>query len=1300
MSNFIWNDLPLLDNGPKSDLTPEPIGADPTKWVDATDWNALRQALLDIQTVLTTPGVPNPASIAAFGAIPSKSIFTETNGASNAIDAALQASGFGSGNEAFVPPGDFVISRPICLPGHAAPQTWTLFHGQSAGESRLWIGAGTSTSPNLVQGFAGPMIISVAGGSDDTFPGVSYGAPLVGGVGQSLVATYDQAFWLHDAWAWTAALNTLSALSVQLWFNGTSFYQGNQGGFIIGSKGPPASGIPYGAAQNQCFGIYATPSGIGFTLSAYFTTQTTPTVTLTNGTVYTFGTSYNLELDYDGANVWFYVNGVHQAHAAATGVVYRLPWEAVAFNFGSPEWYLSGPPLGMNANYDSIRLSQVARNTGTGSFTPPVAKYTWDANTLGLINFDQGAPPGLCANANFIMGQAAFGSASGYVPHFIRYTRGQAGEPSGSSGVALLRIEDLTLGCLGYIPGIVQYQTSRSRVKRLFIYDAGMYGILSADTGSYWNEYDDIYIDGSSGTGMCVLALRANNVSTTNCRIGQQYFGGIITDCTDQAGGASIGPPYWQNAASMFPFIFGPTSEGYFSTFLVQGCGNDSEGFVSTMQAAMLVWGIETAVFQNNVWQSGYSYWTTTGDNSISNPTTGTPCVAYLSIPPSGVTHIGDVFAPSALSPWMLYKSPYATGFANLIDCEVPTFVINNLSGSPVPLFNGQGWVVQKTPTQANNQQGISVSDIQANNLTGTFTIKGGTTVISVQFLVPEPDGNFTLWFQSISSTGSPAVNSTHVHDYAPNADGTGFTGHLEADPGAGVFITFAYWLCRTFPPPLYSSFTPTLPSTINPNPLVAVSPTGDFVIATTLVPTNGKNFVYNSTPGTEVAFQWGAPTTNWCDCALVNGCEWYIAFANGVGYAGLVVDSWVSGNGKLCGLLNPGTHNVVAAKQGGLWTPQMDGGVLPYPVPVSGLTGTEQSPIYVGQNSSAGQLLSSAALRDFKIDTLLARAVTSEPDYGPNVLPQYALFGDSFTVGLSSSSSIGGWASQVVTNRFGSKYYWMACSTSARAVQMVATSWPLAGSLGGPFWTLWGQNKTSILQGVCVFIGFYDLLYDGASATTVWNAILGMLQGSQATAYFLPNTAGTATCVINGVSFNSVFNTNATTTVNNLVSTINASAPTNTIVTASLDTSFGIRMKLTAVALGPSGNGISLSTNGVSGAAWQNALGYALTATAGAGKGLMTLPVPKIVLCTVPPFGNSPSYTVGKDTQRTTLNSTITAYVAGSGGVLTLADVDVTLRDPAAHQNILAAYLAADNETLTNAGHTAMYGLINPLLP
>jgi len=88
------------------------------------------------------------------------------------------------------------------------------------------------------------------------------------------------------------------------------------------------------------------------------------------------------------------------------------------------------------------------------------------------------------------------------------------------------------------------------------------------------------------------------------------------------------------------------------------------------------------------------------------------------------------------------------------------------------------------------------------------------------------------------------------------------------------------------------------------------------------------------------------------------------------------------------------------------------------------------------------------------------------------------------------------------------------------------------------------------------------------------------------------------------------------------------------------------------------------------------------------------------IVLCTIPPGGANPSYSAPKEAVRQAANTGIRNLVASNPTKYTLADADLTLRDPAAPQNFLAAYLSTDNIHPSSAGHAALYTLLNPLLP
>ena len=1234
----------------------------------------------------TAGAATNIHDIRSFGALTNASNSSGTNDAITGIEAAIAAGSASLGAfSLYATEGFWFVSRPICLPGTGKR---IKFFGDGQFLTQIYPGPGDSTSPAQVQQFAGPLFY-VGGFGSITFP--TYVGPLVGGTGQAMQLNANYAFWLHDAYAWNTIINTLSSMSLRCWVNPSALGDNNSPTQIVGSRGP-VQGNGNDPLGDIGFGMYCIPSTPGnFKFSAFLTTQVSGQQNIVSSS-FAIGTTHNIEMDYNGAFFDFYVDGVNQGHLATTGVILRQPWEGVSIGFSGPEFSYLGIQ-GIYGVIDSIELASVARHTGTGSFVPPVAKYTADSNTLGLINFDQGAPPGLCANNPFIMGQSSNGGTV-LVPHFIRFIEQGFGPGANLPGTAFVEMEDFQVNCRGATSGIVAYQTSNSTMKRLFIFAPTMFGLDWWDPGSFYNYVEDISVEGSNGTGLLFYG-NAKNITTVNCRIGGHYVTGLIKGHQDQPGGASVGPPFWQNNSSFFPFIAGPSIEGSFNSFVTfEGCSIDAESLFPTMKAGVLVFGaLGNFRCKSNIWSTlGCSYAPTgiPGSN-------GTPSVMYLDAPASGALHENDLFGPAMLASQAIKKQ---FNFSNLVELK-NCFYNGETYPTPVPLTLALGFLMQRTPTQVNNQVGLSTSDLLSNNLVVDFQAIHGQAFSVVRFFNPEPDGNFRLYFALRGFTGTtPATGSLNNPTYTTLTDGTGFNVFFGADPGGSCVVSWTAFLVRVQPPPLLDIVNPTLPSSAT-NPLVTAAPTGDFGTGMTIVPANGTNFVYNGN-GTEVIFQWGAPTTNWLMYGLNGGCQWIAEYNVAEGWFGAPIDSFCY-KGRLFGMLNPGPHNLIAAKVNGLWMPTLDGGLPPSPIPINNLTGIQQTPIYIGQNASAGQLLTSAGTaRDLKMDPLEARVFSSEPDAGPLLMNQAAFFGDSFTVGTTSTSSNGGFASQIASNRYGTTYYWFACSSQGRAVKMVKSNSDEVGGVG--FWGEWGSGQMSNFTGVCVFAGFYDLLYDGASSATVLTALKGFFEGTQATALYSVPGSGTATCVINSISFTATFNTSYTVTANNLIALINASGPTTALVTPSLTTDqFGhSAVLISAVTRVPGGNCIPLSTNGENGAVWYNLAlpSGGATNTDGAVAGLLSLGSPPIMaLCNIPPFGNSTFYTSGKDTQRTTLNAALVTYQAAHPSI-TLIDLDSNLRDSSAHQNILASYLGSDNETLSNAGHTVVLGLLTGVLP
>jgi hypothetical protein len=103
----------------------------------------------------------------------------------------------------------------------------------------------------------------------------------------------------------------------------------------------------------------------------------------------TNGVAYNLQFDYDGAHIRAFKNGIVVASSVQTGAVAMTP--ASEFSIGSPvnTAYVFGGISSAPFTIDSIEFALVSRNTS--NFTPPTTKYTVDANTIFLINFDDTA---------------------------------------------------------------------------------------------------------------------------------------------------------------------------------------------------------------------------------------------------------------------------------------------------------------------------------------------------------------------------------------------------------------------------------------------------------------------------------------------------------------------------------------------------------------------------------------------------------------------------------------------------------------------------------------------------------------------------------------------------------------------------------------------------------------------------------------------------------------------------------------------------------------------------------------------
>ncbi len=1300
--------------------------------------------------------------------------------------------------------GDFYISRPLVLP----PDTQVF--GDSKYLSNFHVGTGDSSTPTLVQGFAGPLVhlsgTPLATNGQYAFP--EYTTSLLTGSGQAMkmrpgagfgTLAYAGSFDIDDCFAWSKWLNRSvvytnpSAISLRCQFKFTT--SNTSATQIVGTKGPEIDGVT--AFQDVGIGLwvyYNTGTG-GHRFEAFLTTTGNGQQVITGLADITPGQSYNLELDYNGSFFDFYVDGVNQGHLAASGTVYKTGWEDATVGVAGPEWTNSW--IATTGVIDSIELARVAYHTGTGSFTPPTSKYTWGADTMWLCNFDQTVPTGQV----FVVAQTRPNLAStGYILHYCRVKSDQ----SFINAVRYCTLRDIGLYCESSTSGIMFWGADHNDLNNVFVDSPVGYGIACYDANSFFCKVIESDVTSCNGTSVLFLGY-TEKLKTVGSIVGIQLLGGWGYYNTDQPAGSD----------SFISMIYGPSGSPYNSLW-VQGCSTDEEGAFTLQRYSTLI-------------QAANMFSATFQDNAHDSLFTSHKACTYTGVPFNGSTHIGDAFFsnPNGGSSVALTRTNEFEGKVTLINCSFPNR--DPFSNDTSNVIEGQGWVVQVNEgTPATNLTGFSITDVQAFNLAGDAFVLHGYTTGVVEFQVPEIDNRYTITLTPKTHFGTaPAAGAWLVKSYTPSA--TGFTFDVEVDPGTDCILYFTWHLLRTYGGPLSYTYVPAIPSSVA-NPLLAV--TGDFAVGVSLIPTAGNNtFTWNFTHAAETILEGGTtPGTDWWELYIHAGGQ-FVGTINGQSST-LYGRCFVSENGKLCSLLHPGTHNVVLSViQNGDLNVYVDGGKATF-LGQNTETWTQPATKYTGARWDTSQALTLATLRNEKEDRQAFLTITTEPDAGPQAgMLIGAFFGDDYCLGVGCSTDAGSYASQLAGTKYGAGtyFYYLAVEDAFRAE--LEDNEPFGPGLGvvdgflTRFWAPWGSLQTDIDTAV-VNLGTNDLLLAGDSAADVWTSMQKMLEGVAASLVWVPGTqnyaalnefvcptSGTATCVIGIYSVNVSFNTSAAQTCIDLAATINGTAGLQDLVVAvafrqppdpippvfadptitnpillSGNASGGLQTVLILVNpasfTGADGNGIACSSDGVGGARWgnpvtflgisslitiagqtlnasfvvdadttvdaiiaamaangtinalvtgtrvasqlvvtANAVGSAGNAIFVAGQnsdgiggwqtlltrdkhlengydGLLSTGVSTIIVANVPPFGDAPGYSAGKNTQRGLLNTSIANWVtahAGDGALL--ADFDAALVDGGDPTKIDPLYLDS-GQWINDAGQTVLVGVVGPLLP
>jgi hypothetical protein len=117
-----------------------------------------------------------------------------------------------------------------------------------------------------------------------------------------------------------------------------------------------------------------------------------PTISGANATP---GITHHLAVTYDGSTATLWLDGVSLKTASASGNWTILPYESFMVADQGVQVYpgMQTTVPTAPAFYDSLRISNIARYTA--NFTPPTAKFVWDANSVALFNWpSSGVPTG------------------------------------------------------------------------------------------------------------------------------------------------------------------------------------------------------------------------------------------------------------------------------------------------------------------------------------------------------------------------------------------------------------------------------------------------------------------------------------------------------------------------------------------------------------------------------------------------------------------------------------------------------------------------------------------------------------------------------------------------------------------------------------------------------------------------------------------------------------------------------------------------------------------------------------------
>lgn len=397
--------------------------------------------------------------------------------ANSAVTNALSADSQSTG-ELYFPLGTYRISQPIQITAQGL---------RVRGQGYVQFNATAGMTKFRATYAYGPMML--VGNWD-----IVTTTKLVTGSGFALRFNNDSAGWFNLRDAATLDINGLTAFSVECFINFDTLTNSVTRN-IIRSKGQWLTND----AESSAFHIRQEIFGGTTRLAGSLTTSDGTFTVNSAGGALTAATTYHIAMTYDGANLRLYAaipgaSSTVLATTAATGTVVQDVSEDVMLGVETrytPEGYDGvNPSFGSTGGtIDSIRISNSARYTGT--ITAPSAKFTSDANTLLLMNFDKQVGPMTRAYTKNGDAYLTLRAASGYG---VAYS--STGEGS-SCELENLGFDDSA--ATGHMGLIVGYNISHVRLRRLRGFDLRT-GLLLL-SNSFFFRWEDLLFQSTGGTG-------------------------------------------------------------------------------------------------------------------------------------------------------------------------------------------------------------------------------------------------------------------------------------------------------------------------------------------------------------------------------------------------------------------------------------------------------------------------------------------------------------------------------------------------------------------------------------------------------------------------------------------------------------------------------------------------------------------------------------------------------------------------------------------------------------------------------